>query len=249
MKAERSLIVHCEGPSPARLEKNPPGPLAYAVPQVLFATLASLQDREERYHELLDEEELARAERFRFATDHDRYILGHGLLRETLGHYLGRPAKNLILRRGEFGKPFLEGHPVHFNLSDTKDAVLVAVAKEPIGADIETMNRRTDHERVADHYFTPPEVASIAEAENGKRRFLELWTRKEAVLKACGVGLMDDLHSLEVGAALNRMKISHPDFVRMAAAEYHVRTAQIGTDHLVSIATELASDGWRIVAA
>lgn len=249
MKPERSLIVHCEGTAPARLEADPPGPLADAVPQVRFATLASMQDREERYHALLDEEELARAARFRFATDRNRYILGHGLLRETLGRYLGRPAKGLTLLRGEFGKPFLEGDPVHFNLSDTKDAVLVALSHHPIGADIETMNRRTDHERVADHFFTPLEVESIAEAVDGKRRFLELWTRKEAVLKACGVGIMDDLHSLEVGAALNRMKISHPDFVRLAAAEYYVRTAQVGTDHLLSIATESAAEGWRIVAA
>ncbi len=249
MKAERSLVVHCEGPSPARLETDPPGPLADAVPQVLFATLASIQDRAERYHALLDREELARAERFRFATDRNRYILGHGLLRETLGRYLGRSAKDLVLLRGEFGKPFLDGHPVHFNLSDTKDAVLLALSQHPIGADIETMNRSTDHERVADHYFTPPEVASIAEAENGKRRFLELWTRKEAVLKACGVGLMDDLHSLEVGAALNRMKISHPDFVRLAAAEYHVRTAQVGIDHLVSIACHRTIDKWQIFPA
>lgn len=249
MKAERSLIEHCEVPAPARLEIDPPGPLAGAVPQVWFATLASLQDREERYHALLDQEELARAERFRFVTDRNRYILGHGLLRETLGRYLGRSAKDLILRRGEFGKPYLEGDPVHFNLSDTKDAVLVALSHHPISADIETMNRHTDHERVANHYFTPQEVASIAEAMDGKRRFLELWTRKEAVLKACGVGLMDDLHSLEVGAVLNRLSISHPDFVRLAAAEYHVRTAQVGTDHLVSIATESAGEGWRIVAA
>lgn len=249
MKAERSLIVHCDEPATAILEKDPPGPLADAVPQVWFSTLASLQDREERYHALLDEEELARAERFRFATDRNRYILGHGLLRETLGRCLGRSAKDLILCRGEFGKPFLEGDPVHFNLSDTKDAVLVALSQDPIGADIETMNRRTDHRRVADHFFTPPEVASIAEAPDGKRRFLQLWTRKEAVLKACGVGIMDDLHSLEVGARLNRMKISHPDLVRLAAAEYHVRTAQVGTDHLLSIATELATEDWRIVAA
>lgn len=249
MKAERSLIVHCEVPAPDRLEKDPPGPLTDAVPQVWFSTLASLQDREERYHALLDEEELARAKRFRFATDRNRYILGHGLLRETVGRYLGRSAKDLIFRRGEFGKPFLERDPVHFNLSDTKDAVLVALSHHPIGADIETMNRRTDHERVADHFFTPPEVASIAASPDGKRRFLELWTRKEAVLKACGVGLMDDLHSLEVGGSLNRMMISHPDFVRLAAAEYYVRTAQVGKDHLVSIATERPNVGWRIVAA
>lgn len=236
MKAERSLIVHCEGPGSARFETGSPGPLTHAVPQVWFATLASIQDREERYHALLDEEELARAERFRFTKDRNRYILGHGLLRETLGYYLGRSAKDLSLLRGEFGKPFLEGHPMHFNLSDTRDAVLVAVAMEAIGADIETMTRSTDHERVAEHYFTESEVRSIAAAPDGKRRFLELWTRKEAVLKACGVGIMDDLKSLNVGDRLNTMTIQHPDFVRLVSPEYHVHTLNVGEEHLVSIA-------------
>lgn len=238
MKVERSLIVHCEGPTPAVLETDPPGGPTDGVAQVWYGTLPSLQDRAERYHALLDNEELARAARFRFPHDRQRYIIGHGLLRETLGRYLGLSAKDLVLLRGEFGKPYLEGHPIHFNLSDTKDAVLVALSKHPIGVDIETMNRHTDHVGVAEHYFTPPEVVSIAEAADGKRRFLELWTRKEAVLKACGVGLMDDLHSLEVGDALNKMKISHPAFVRLAAAEYHVRTLSLGDHHLISVASE-----------
>lgn len=240
MKAERSLIVHCEEAAPARLEKAPPGPLAEAVPHAWFATLAPLQHRVGHYLPFLDEEELARAERFRYATDRNRYIFAHGLLRETLGRYLDRSAKDLILHRGEFGKPFLEGDPVHFNLSDTKDAVLVAVAREPIGADIETMRRRTDHQRVAEHFFTAPEVASIAAAADGKRRFLELWTRKEAVLKASGVGIMDDLKSLNVGDALNTMTIQHPDFLRLVTPEYHVQTLSVGKDHLVSIAASHA---------
>jgi 4'-phosphopantetheinyl transferase len=127
---------------------------------------------------------------------------------------------------------------VHFNLSDTKDAVLVAVAHQPIGADVETLDRRTDHDRVADHYFTPGEVADIRKATDGKHRFLELWTRKESVLKASGVGIMDDLQHLEVHLPVNRMTISHPEFVRMAAAEYHVRTFTGGSKHVVSLASE-----------
>ena len=240
MSDGRSLIVHCTGPELARMQAGIPGPLLEGGPHAWFALLKALEDRTDRYHALLDPEELARAERFRYARDRERYILGHGLLRELLGKHLGADPKSLVLLRGEFGKPYLEGHPVHFNLSDTKDAVLVALARHPIGADIETMNRDTDHTRVGGHYFTTPEVESIKIAPDGKRRFLELWTRKEDVLKACGVGLMDDLHSLNVGEAFNRMRISHPDFVRLAAAEYHVRTASVGKDHLVSIAAERA---------
>ncbi|HMN04280.1 MAG TPA: 4'-phosphopantetheinyl transferase superfamily protein [Flavobacteriales bacterium] len=238
MKRSQALVVHCEAPgfTEATSGHVPGSPLS--VPLVWFSPLDALRDRLDRYITLLDMEERARADRFRFERDRERYILGHGLLREVLGWHLAQPAAQLVMPREEFGKPFLEGHPVHFNLSDTKDAVLVALHRLPIGADVETLNRRTDHEEVAGHYFTPREVASIAKASDGKRRFLELWTRKEAVLKACGVGLMDDLHSLEVGERENRMTISHPEFMRLAAPEYHVQTALIGTGHLASIACE-----------
>lgn len=186
---------------------------------------------------LLNAEERARAERFRYEADRERYIIGHGLTRILLGRYLDRPPGSIDLLRGEFGKPYIQDCPIHFNMSDTKDAVLVAVAQQPIGADIETLDRRTDHERVAEHFFTAREVKSIAEAADGKLRFLELWTRKEAVLKASGVGIMDDLHSLEVGDVHNTMSIAHPDLVRLAAPEYYVQTFHMGAEHMVSVAS------------
>lgn len=234
----RPLIVRC--PEPVNITPEPGKPTLVKDGQVhaWFATLDALQDRAERYRALLDRSESDRAARFLHDRDRLRYILGHGLLRELLGRYVDAPAKDLELLRGRHGKPYLDGHPVHFNLSDTKDAILIAIGMQPVGADVETMDRRTDHHRVAGHYFTPREVEGIRQAEDGKRRFLELWTRKEAVLKACGVGLMDDLHSLEVGEPENTMTISHPEFVRMAAAQYQVRTVRIGEQHLTSIACE-----------
>lgn len=202
-----------------------------------YATIAALQATGRQHFDLLDPAEQVRAQRFLHAADRERFIAGHGFLRRLLGLYLGIRPQDVVMLRGEFGKPYLADAALHFNLSDTKDAILVALAEQPVGADIETMRRRTDHERVADHYFTPRETASIRAATDGKRRFLELWTRKEAVLKASGVGLMDDLHSLEVGEAVNRMAIQHPDFMRMAAPSYFLHTFHPGPDHIISVAT------------
>ncbi|MEO8589314.1 MAG: 4'-phosphopantetheinyl transferase superfamily protein [Flavobacteriales bacterium] len=199
---------------------------------------------------MLDKAELERAARFRFEPDRERYIIGHGLLRELLGRYLGEDPSLVRMARGEFGKPYIEGSPLHFNLSDTKDAVLIAFAHgQEIGADVETMTRTVDHQAVSEHYFTPEEIEDIAQADDGKRRFLELWTRKEAVLKASGVGIMDDLRVLQVNTDVNTNTIVHDAFVRLAAPEYHLRTWQLGSDHLISLAAAAPFEAIRFVKA
>jgi len=117
-------------------------------------------------------------------------------------------------------------------------AVVLAVALDmELGVDVETVDRRVDHRSVSMHYFTPEEQDHIARSDDAKRTFLELWTRKEAVLKASGVGIMDDLRSLRVDQAVNKLSIGHPEFVALADAEYHVRTWRIGQAHLISLAT------------
>lgn len=241
----RSLVTHCHGPSPGTVLDHLP---SFALPalgevEAWYAPISALRPRTEEFNATLDPVEMERAERFRFNVDRERFILGHGLLRILLGHYLQRDASLVRMARGPFGKPYLERKTLHFNLSDTKDAILIAFANEAeVGADIETMVRDVDHRAVSEHYFIPAEIRSIEKAAtegsslDGKRRFLELWTRKEAVLKASGVGIMDDLKALRVDGAHNTMRIAHEAFVAMAASEYHVHTYHVGPDHLISIA-------------
>ena len=222
------------------------GPASVPTPHEVhlwFATLDSLRHKADAFEASLDPVEIERADRFRFATDRERFVLGHGLLRSLIGRYLQRDGSLVRYARGPFGKPFLEGKDLRFSFSDTKDAVLVAFAHgAEIGADIETMERTVDHGAVSEHYFTAEETSDIASATNGKRRFLELWTRKEAVLKASGVGIMDDLHVLRVNGSKQEMAITHEAFIAHAAAEYHVRTWHVGSDHIVSLAGPGATD-------
>lgn len=238
----RALTVHCTGPVQARSHMSfdrASGP-GRGV-DIHVATLTELLPFRERYIALLDDGEVARMHRFKYEADRERFLLGHGFLRDVLGRYLNVDGAALTFARGTHGKPYLNGMPFHFNLSDTKDAVAVAIcATQEIGVDIETMTRHVDHSSVADHYFTPDEQDSIRTAEDGKRRFLEFWTRKEAVLKASGVGIMDDLRVLRVDQAVNRMTITHEVFVAMAADEYHVRTWHVNADHIISLATPMA---------
>jgi 4'-phosphopantetheinyl transferase len=241
MPAGRPLTIHCTGPFPLPDAPSGDAPLGAGHVHVWTSTLGAQRTAISALHALLDEEEKARAGRFRFDHDRERFIIAHGILRTLLGRYLDTAPFEVRMGRGPYGKPFVEGTDLRFNLSDTKDAVVLALTRgQEIGADIETMARTVDHIAVSEHYFTPDEIGSIRTAGNEaleKRRFLELWTRKEAVLKASGVGIMDDLRVLRVGDPLNAMTITHEAFVRDAAAEYHVSTWHLGNDHIISLAS------------
>lgn len=233
---ERELIVHC---APLRALQPVPPLTASAQVRLWYAPVNDLQPHLHRLEAVLDDEERQRADRFRFAPDRERFIAGHGLLRMLLGGALGLAPEEVRLARGPHGKPFLPDGGPSFNLSDTKDALVVAIGgADELGVDIETVERRTDHELVAGHYFTPDEVAHIeAGGAEGKRRFLTLWTRKEAVLKASGVGIMDDLKLLQVNHAVNTLHIGHEAFIALASPAYHLHTWSVGDGHLLSLAS------------
>ena len=125
----RSLIVHCPPVRVATVEIGPTPVLpSENTVHLWYATLESLRPRLAELEALLDPVEQERAERFRFDVDRERFILGHGLLRSLLGKYLKRDASLVRMARGPFGKPYLERKDLRFNMSDTKDAVLIAFA-------------------------------------------------------------------------------------------------------------------------
>jgi 4'-phosphopantetheinyl transferase len=233
------IVLHCSRTELVNRQAGKSDHPRTSEAKLWLATIAELRTRSDDYADLLDPDERARAERFRFDADRERFVLGHGFLRETLATALELEPSEIRYGRGTHGKPFIEGHSVRFNFSDTKDSVLVGFTKGvDIGIDLETMTRRVDHDAVAGHYFTGEEVAILQALDEHarKRRFLEFWTRKEAVLKASGVGIMEDLKEMRVLDGSNSMRASHPELVNMAAGAYHVRTFLIGDAHIVSLA-------------
>ena len=93
------------------------------------------------------------------------------------------------LKLSQFGKPFINGGP-EFNISHSEDIVVVALAhKAAIGIDIEKI-RPIDK---VDFSLELPEIISLYEnydADVASHLFFDCWTKKEAVLKAFGKGLL-----------------------------------------------------------
>lgn len=154
---------------------------------------------------LLSEDEFRRAERFHFQHDRSSFIIARGTLREILSLYVGRPPKLLQFGYNAFGKPDLIGAPcetrVHFNLSHAGGLALYAVAAgREVGVDIEVMREGVPYEELATNFFSRREAAALLALPAGDRMraFFECWVRKEAYIKARGVGLFMPLDSFEV---------------------------------------------------
>lgn len=144
----------------------------------------------------LDPAERARAGRFRFEADRDAYVLSHVLWRAVLQACLGAAgACRTVVRldRRSSGQPWLPGHPDHAtSLSRSGPFAAVALARAgAVGVDIERFPPRQPMGQLADVIATPAERAAARRAGRGasERALLELWSGKEAVLKAWGLGL------------------------------------------------------------
>jgi 4'-phosphopantetheinyl transferase len=150
--------------------------------------------------ELLDHQEFGRMNAFYFAPDRARFAVNHANVRRILGAYLHRPPEQLCFAADRFGKPELvHEQQLAFNLSHSRSVTLLAVAQEgPLGVDVEDL--RPIEPEVADRYFSPAECSALKpmQGDDWLNGFYRCWTRKEAILKAEGVGLHRALDSFDV---------------------------------------------------
>jgi 4'-phosphopantetheinyl transferase len=130
---------------------------------------------------MITSERHARAARYRKPDDRRR-CLAAGLL---MARWLGIQSDNQ-LEYGKNGKPRMKDGGVCFNLSHSGNFVVMAVAQNELGVDIELM--RPYPKEVAKRWFTPEESAWLASQESGDA-FWTLWTAKESVMKGLGLGL------------------------------------------------------------
>ena len=158
--------------------------------------------------EVLDPKERGQAEEFRTTELRAQYIAAHALVRTALSAYGPfRPAE-WRYGYGPRGQPTLVGAPVdlRFSLSHSgKHAAVAVTAGRAVGLDLEAVDPGKDTLRVAERFFTESELALLRGCDDFVRaaRFTRLWTVKEAVLKARGVGLGSGLGTVEVGLDAN----------------------------------------------
>jgi len=160
------------------------------------------------YARLLASDERARAAKFRFERDRSHFVVARGILRSLLSRYLHNESHPLHFTYNQFGKPTLAGEAdsqnLLFNVAHSHKLALYAVTRlGAIGIDLEYMRDDPEYERIAERFFSPNEVYLLHTVPQEKRleAFFACWTRKEAYIKARGMGLSLDLKDFDVSLA------------------------------------------------
>jgi len=169
---------------------------------IWYRSTASLDDEAAKSADRhLSIEERARRDQLRFGADRRDFTIAHDLLRRALSRYVDMPPTDWRFSTNDYGKPFLESidpqvRELSFSLSHTRGCVACAItSKAPLGVDVERIDQSQCVQEIADRYFCKREAGWLRQYSDDLRniRFAELWTLKEAFLKAVGVGLSGSL--------------------------------------------------------
>jgi 4'-phosphopantetheinyl transferase len=155
--------------------------------------------------ELLQPDEVARANRFHFEKDRRHFVVARGFLRQLLGWYLQASPKRLDFAYGTWGKPSLAGEfresQLRFNMSHSHGVALYAVTEgRELGVDVEQVRADFASDDIARRFFSSHEVGVLCELPENDRvaAFFRCWTRKEAYIKATGRGMSQPLDCFDV---------------------------------------------------
>ena len=187
--------------------------------------------REAAAQEWLDDEELSRSREFQLPGPRRRFALCRAALRAILCERLGCVNDRLHFGAAEYEKPYtiLNGSPapVEFNVSHSGEHGLIAIAdRGRVGVDVEEFSSRPNLEGIIETVFGPDEQRDL-ELVLGRQKlqlFFRLWTIKESLIKAVGMGLYMDMSLFEVPKAMRRgSPVSMFHFPHMPTVEWRLQ--------------------------
>ena len=164
----------------------------------------------------LSEDECSRATRYHFEKDSNRFILRRSILRILISNYLGVDAKHIQYCYGKRGKPRITNNysnePLNFNMSHSENLMLYAFASnQEVGIDIEHVRPIPEAMQIVESCFSDKEkiIFNGLTADLQEEVFFQLWTRKEAFLKATGKGLDQSINGITVISSDDSVQIKN----------------------------------------
>ena len=178
------------------------GPLPTEEIHLIPVRLSAGPEVEMTARSILPEEDLAQAADLLNPERRRRFLQTQALLRTLIAGYLSHGREpvtpsEIVLHRGPSGKPHLPSRaPLHFNLSHSGSLAVFAFSLDTeIGVDAEELRPMPHAHEIADRFFAPEESADFrrltknADPKHVQQLFFSCWTRKEAYVKAIGIGL------------------------------------------------------------
>lgn len=144
-------------------------------------------------------ERRAKINRFRREIDGQRTLCGEILIKSMLAKYLKKPINRINFQKNEFGKPYLEGNPLYFNISHSGEWVVGIISDHLVGIDVEEIKK--PDLGIAERFFTKAEyigLSSIKDEALRQKMFYMFWSCKESYIKMVGKGLTIPLDAFEL---------------------------------------------------
>jgi 4'-phosphopantetheinyl transferase len=193
-----------------------------------------------KFYNYLSEREKKNANRFKNQKDFCSYVSVHALLRLTLSDFTGEPPNAIKIEESNFGKPFLQGKALSFSLSRRRDVFIFTIleGEKFLGTDIENVETKLDFVGISREHFSHEEYEVILSTRiliDRARIFYEFWTRKEALLKAIGIGINSDLNTAVVIEGENVIEIRG---ILININEFFIKTL-LYNNSIISIASPI----------
>jgi 4'-phosphopantetheinyl transferase len=195
---------------------------------------------------LLSTDESKRAQRFHFERDRKHFIVARGTLRRLIGRYLAAKPESIRFTYQEYGKPHLAADSLYptlkFNLAHSGSLAVFAFTRlGEIGVDLEQIKPELAGEDIARRFFSESEVASLEALPESERAvaFFNCWTRKEAFIKAKGLGLSLPLDQFDVTLIPGHdARLLRTAWDESEAERWSIRALDVAEDYAGALAIE-----------
>lgn len=208
--------------------------------------ISEFSNKLDKLKSFLSDSELLKSENYLMEKDTRRFIVSRAMLKLLLGKYIHKDPRDVRFYFESNLKPRLKhsGNDIHFNVSHSGDMVAIAIGPEAVGVDIEYLDEDFRYDTVLEKVFNEKELKFIHNSNNPSEAFFLLWTRKEALLKATGRGIDDQL---TLTPSLNGPHSVSEGLIG-SDCSWQVGSFGLGNDYIASLAIKStqASDYFRI---
>ena len=161
--------------------------------------------------------DMIRFEQTEYCTETSKHKKHHAAGQFLLRCVLGEEAYERVeFAKGEHGKPYIIGHPIHYNISHSEQYAVLVTADSEIGVDVQE-RKSVCMDAMAKRFFSKIEWQTFSELESDEEKkelFFYIWCRKEAYGKYLGTGLNTEVLNTNV-----LMDVEDVQFIEYEAAE------------------------------